>query len=237
MESLFHFVAPPSVCSYLPDRLARLEYEHVASLTPDEYLQLMERGWRRFGHTLFRPRCTACTACRSLRVVVERFRPNRSQRRARKANEAEVELRIGEPSVSRAKLKLYDRYHAFQTGARGWPQHPGKDPDSYIESFVFNPFPIEEWCYYLRGRLIGVAYVDPLPRGLSAIYSYYDPDERHRSPGTWNVLKIIEEAARRGLPHVYLGYYVAGCQSLEYKGNFVPNEILGPDGQWRPFRD
>jgi arginine-tRNA-protein transferase len=50
------------------------------------------------------------------------------------------------------------------------------------------------------------------------------------------VLCVIDEAARRRLPHVYLGYHVVGCRSLEYKARFVPNETLGPDGIWRPFR-
>ncbi len=236
MESLIRFTAPPSPCGYLHDRDWSLEYEHVASASAAEYMRRMREGWRRFGHTMFRPQCPACTACRSLRVVVERFRPDRSQRRARKANESAVELRVGEPRVTRSRLALYDRYHAYQSDLKGWPQHPAKDPDSYRESFVDNPFPIEEWCYYLGGALVGVGYVDVLPEGLSAIYFYYAPEQRQRSLGTWNVLRVIEEAGRRRLPHVYLGYYVDGCRSLEYKARFAPNETLGPDGAWRPFR-
>jgi arginine-tRNA-protein transferase len=236
MESLIRFTAPPSRCGYLPDRNWALEYEHVASASAAEYMRRMREGWRRFGHTLFRPQCPACTACRSLRVVVERFRPDRSQRRARQANEGDVELRIGEPRVTRSRLALYDRYHAFQSDLKGWPLHPAKDPDSYAESFVYNPFPVEEWCYSLGRDLVGVGYVDVLPEGLSAIYYYYEPALRERSLGTWNVLRLIEEARRRGLPHVYLGYFVAGCGSLEYKARFAPNETLGTDGVWRPFR-
>jgi arginine-tRNA-protein transferase len=236
MESLIRFTAPPSPCGYLPDRQWALEYEHVAAASAAEYMRRMREGWRRFGHTLFRPQCPACTACRSLRVVVERFRPDRSQRRARQANEGDVVLRVGQPRVTRSRLALYDRYHAFQTEFKGWPQHPAKDPESYAESFAYNPFPVEEWCYFLGGNLVGVGYVDVLPEGLSAIYFYYDPDQRRRSLGTWNVLRVIEEAARRRLPHVYLGYHVAGCRSLEYKARFAPNEALGPDGVWRPFR-
>ena len=164
------------------------------------------------------------------------LRPDRSQRRAAKANEGEVELRIGEPRVSRSRLALYDRYHAFQSELKGWPLHPAKDPQSYAESFVYNPFPVEEWSYWLGRELIGVGYVDVLPGGMSAIYFYYDPDLRQRSLGTWNVLRIIEEAARRKVPYVYLGYFVDGCRSLEYKARLSPNETLGPDGVWRTFR-
>ena len=46
---------------------------------------------------------------------------------------------------------------------------------------------------------------------------------------------MIESARERGLPHVYLGYYVEGCRSLEYKARFRPNEVIGPQGQWESF--
>jgi arginine-tRNA-protein transferase len=96
-----------------------------------------------------------------------------------------------------------------------------------------NPFRTEEWTYYLGRRLIAVAYVDALAEALSAIYCYYDPAEKARSLGTFNVLSLLASARERGLPHVYLGYYVAGCRSMEYKRNFRPNEVLRSDGTWR----
>jgi arginyl-tRNA--protein-N-Asp/Glu arginylyltransferase len=237
METLAHFYTPLSRCGYLPQEQWRLEYEIVAELSPDEYARRMAEGWRRFGHSLFRPQCPACAKCQSLRIPVSDFAPNRSQARNRRLNEGALQLRIGEPRMTRERLRLYDRFHAFQARLRGWPLHSPKDAASYAESFLHNPFPIEEWCYYLGNRLVGVGYVDPLPVGLSAIYFYYDPDLRARGLGVWNVLCVIEAAARRKAPHAYLGYYVAGCTSLEYKASFQPNEIRGSDGVWRPFRN
>ena len=262
MQSSFRYVAFPRICAYLPDRVAQMEYEYVSALSPGEYLTRMLAGWRRFGKVMFRPRCADCQECRAVRVRVADFRPDRSQRRARKANEGEVVLRIGAPSVSREKLALYDVYHASQAEEKGWPEHPVEDAASYAESYVYHPFPIEEWCYYVGEKLVGVGYVDPLPHppvaipadgaegrqplplvgasadvaGLSAIYFFYDPDERQRSLGTWNVLCLIDEVKRRGLPYLYLGYHVAGCRSLEYKANFRPNQVRGDDGVWRNFR-
>jgi arginine-tRNA-protein transferase len=233
MESVFRFIAPPSPCGYLPDQTWRLEYEQVASLSAAEYMARMSQGWRRFGEMLFRPRCPRCSACRSVRVLVDRFRPDRSQRRVRKLNEAQVRVQIGTPSVTRAKLELFDRYHTFQVFHKGWPLHEPKDADEYARSFVENPFPTQEWCYYVDDRLIGVGYVDDLPGGLSAIYFFYEPEERQRSLGTNNVLSIIEYAASRRIPHVYLGYFVAGCASMAYKVRFLPNQLLGTDGVWR----
>ncbi len=251
MEPLFRHVAPPTRCGYLPQQRWSLEYEYVAEMTPAEYLARMLDNWRRFGHMLFHPACPTCRACRSLRVVVPQFRPDRSQKRCRLANEGAIELRIGKPSVSRTKLALYDRYHAFQADRKGWPDHPPRDASSYAESFVHHPFPVEEWCYYLDGQLIGVGYVDVLTDapdpptagtsvspvgGFSAIYFFYDPRQRQRSLGTWNVLCLIEEAAKRRLPYVYLGYYVEGCGSMSYKARFVPNQLRDADGVWRDFR-
>jgi arginine-tRNA-protein transferase len=236
MESLFRYLSDPSPCGYLPDQIWRLEYEHVARLSPGEYQKRLLEGWRRFGMVLFRPCCSACSACRSLRVLVDRFRPDRSQRRVRKGNEGVVDLRIGSPTVNAARLTLYDRYHAFQAASQGWPAHPAKDPLDYAGSFVHNPFATEEWCYYVGDRLIGVGYVDAVPQGHSAIYFFYDPDERRRSLGTWNVLCLLEEAAARGIPHAYLGYHVAGCSSMAYKSAFKPNQIRGDDGRWHDFK-
>jgi arginine-tRNA-protein transferase len=237
MISLVRYETPLGSCGYLPDQTWRYDHELVATLTPDEYMDRLRQGWRHFGHLLFRPRCPACTACRSLRVDVAQFRPNRSQGRNQKLNEGAVQLAIGRPTLTREKLDLYDRFHAHQTVAKGWPGHEPKDPAEYRDTFVRNPFPVEEWRYTLAGRLVGVGYVDRLPGGLSLIYYVYDPAERNRGLGTWNVLSAISQAAESGLPYVYLGYFVADAPSLAYKANFAPNETLGADGVWRRFRD
>ena len=236
MESLFRYVSPASPCGYLPDRNWEMEYEYVLRMSPAAYMQRMLEGWRRFGFMLFRPQCPTCTACQALRVDALRFRPNRSQRRCRQANQGRIDLSIGRPVATQEKLELYDRFHAHQTRTKGWPRHDPKDAESFEQSFVDNPFPTEEWCYRLDGRLVGVGYVDSLPGGLSAIYFIHDPDHRRLGLGTWNVLCVLEEARSRALPHVYLGYYVAGCASMEYKSRFVPNQIREADGAWCDFR-
>jgi len=233
MESLFTFVSPPGACEYLPRQTWQIQYETVAQLTPAEYMERLRQGWRRFGYSMFRPACASCRMCQSLRVPVATFRSSRSQRRALNANLPTVRIVIGTPTASRAKLDLYARFHRYQHDAKGWPA-PERAADA-LASFIDNPFPTEEWCYYLGDRLIAVGYVDRLPEGLSAIYYFYDPAERHRSLGTFNVLSILAAARERELPHVYLGYYVEGCESLEYKGRFQPNEVLRPDGMWTAF--
>src|SRR5579871_4008151 len=82
MISLATFLAPLNTCGYLPDQEWQLEYEVMAQLTAEEYEARMKTGWRHFGHWLFHPKCPNCQACISLRIPVDQFEPNRSQRRA-----------------------------------------------------------------------------------------------------------------------------------------------------------
>jgi leucyl-tRNA---protein transferase len=231
MESRFTFVSAPGTCRYLPDQIWQIQYEAVEQVTREEYLERLTEGWRRFGYTLFRPVCASCRKCQSLRIPVGAFRPDRSQRRAWKANQGEVRIVVGTPAISEAKRALFAKFHEYQVETKGWlPQD-----EDVIESFVDNPFATEEWCYYQGNRLIAVGYVDCLPDALSAIYFYHDPFERQRSLGTFNVLAILEAARARRVSHVYLGYYVEGCRSLAYKARFRANEVLRPDGTWEAF--
>ena len=116
MQSLGTIVTPPHPCSYLPDRTATIRYDFLAEVAPAEYERLMHSNWRRFGYSIFRPECDGCTMCRSIRVDVAKFAPSQSQKRAGKANRADVTLTVGEPGVSDEKLELYDRYLALSPG-------------------------------------------------------------------------------------------------------------------------
>jgi len=232
MISLYRYQTPPGPCGYLPNETWQFEHEIVAVLSPAEYQQRLQEGWRRFGHLVFRPRCPTCRECRSLRIDVSRFRPNRAQRRNRKLNEGAVTLTMGSPKVTSEILELYDRYHAHQSVAKGWPEHLPKEPAEFQASFVENPFAVEEWQYRIDSRLVGVGYVDVVSEGLSAVYFFYDPNYRRRGLGTWNVLTAIERAQSLQLPFVYLGYFVAGSPSLAYKADFEPHQMLDNKGNW-----
>jgi arginine-tRNA-protein transferase len=229
MDPELTFISSPSECHYLPDRVAQMRF----ALTRDraDYMTWLKAGWRRFGPVMFRHDCPSCQRCQSIRVPVATFQTSRSQNRAWKANQKGVQIRISRPAASPEKLDLFRRFHVHAHRAKGWPLDPAQD----LSLFTRNPFPTEEWTYYLEAKLVGVGYVDALPEGLSAIYFFHDPVERRRSLGTFNILSMIAAARERGLPHVYLGYYVEGCRSLEYKGRFRPNEVLTAAGDWQRF--
>ena len=82
------------------------------------------------------------------------------------------------------------------------------------------------------GYLVGACLIDAMSDGVSAVYSFFDPDLKQRSLGTLMILKLIDTAYARGLPHVYLGYWVNGSRKMVYKDKFRPLEYY--DGKaWR----
>ena len=83
--------------------------------------------------------------------------------------------------------------------------------------------------------LMGCALTDVLRDGLSMVYSFFHPGENFRSLGTHMILDHIEQARARGLPYVYLGYWVRGSDKMDYKSRFHPLEALGPEG-WSQLR-
>jgi arginine-tRNA-protein transferase len=62
------------------------------------------------------------------------------------------------------------------------------------------------------------------------VYSFFDPEIGVRSLGTYMILDHIERAKRLNLPYVYLGYWVRGSRKMDYKGRFLPQQRLTPDG-------
>jgi arginine-tRNA-protein transferase len=197
----------------------------IPHLSPEAYQNLLSRGWRRFGWQFFRPACRACTKCRSLRILVDRFRPTRSQRRALRRNDY-IRIVVRAPTVSAEHLALYVAYHADMHERRGWASQD-ISAEQYIESFVQGGGGCAREFLYLEGdTLIGVGLVDVLPQALSSVYFFHDPRYRARGMGVFSLLKELEFAKSKGIPHQYLGYWNAECQSMSYKSQFCPHEIL-----------
>ena len=130
-------------------------------------------------------------------------------------------------------IRLYYRHHQARSDEVGWPEPEPGQSLFHLWSLADNPFPIERWCHYLDDELVAVCYVDPLTNGYSLVYSFYDPEMKERSLGTWMILSVIEAAKANKRPDIYLGYYVEGCRSMNYKINFNPCEIMDADGNWQ----
>jgi leucyl-tRNA---protein transferase len=213
-------------CPYLPDREARQVFVRPPEFPPGLYHAFLDLNYRRLGGLTYRPACAGCRECRSLRVLVDAFEPRRAQRRCRRRN-ADVTVVIGPPRPTEEKHALYRRYLESR--------HDGQMTGSLEEfrAFLYDAPPMTRELVYRAGeRLLGVGIADFEPRAVSAVYFYFDPDEAARAPGVLNVLHLIDECRHRGVPFLYLGYYVPGSPTMAYKAGYRPHEILGDDGRW-----
>ena len=218
----------------------------TSQLEPQEYESLMNRGYRKFGMACFRPVCEKCRECRPIRVLVDRFKPDRSQRRAWRDNQ-QLQVKLGAPRADELRVALYNRYHLAQALRKGWPLNE-TDAEEYALTFLtpdedrqpvakmpergVSSRPAVEISVWEGGALRALVLTDVTPNTVSAVYHYYDPDYLNRGLGTFCVLQAIELARRLERPWVYLGYYVAGCVSMAYKARFRPHEIMGEGGVW-----
>ena len=202
----------------------------VAKLSSLEYERKMDEGWRKFGAFLFRPVCRGCQECRPIRISTELFTPNRSQMRAMKRN-SDLRVLAGSPIVDETRLDLYRRYHASQSAHKGWPERDG-DPVDYAHNFIRNPIPAVEISIWEEDILRAVVLTDVTPNTVSAVYHFHDPDCRERSLGTFAILQTIALAEALNRQYVYLGYFVSGCGSMDYKSRYRPCEIMNADGSW-----
>jgi len=215
------FQSPPEPCSYLDDHVASNVYaDPFRSPTMDMYNALIQKGFRRSGDYLYRPHCQDCDKCISTRIMAECFAPNRSQQRTKKKNN---DL-ISSPESARYTDEYFDVYQRYLNS-----RHQGAGMDN-PERTDFERFLISEWCdtefltLRLDGQLLAVAVTDVVNSGLSAVYTYFDPDFEKRSLGTLSIIMQIEFAKKRNLDYVYLGYWIEESKKMNYKSFFKPQE-------------
>jgi arginine-tRNA-protein transferase len=134
MEELLHIVETPRRCSYLPHEVASLEVRGVASMSGDEYADLLARGYRRFGWQVFRPACPDCRKCVSVRLLPQEFEPSGSERRVLRKN-ARIRAELRPLFMTREHIELYNVYHRFQHEHRGWPLQQTA-PSAYRQEFL-----------------------------------------------------------------------------------------------------
>lgn len=227
------YLSPEHRCSYLDGQWATNAFvDPRMAMTAQTYSVLLHSGFRRSGPYVYRPMCNACQACQSARVPVAQFRPHRWQRRIRRHN-ADLVAAIRPAQFNPEHFALYQRYLLARHDDG---EMDPSDRSAYLH-FLTSPWMETRFVEFrLRRHLAAVAVMDLLPDGLSAVYTFFDPQLERRGLGTYAILWQIEEAHRRQLPYLYLGYWVENSPKMHYKIRFTPIEIYRRT-HWQHFAD
>ena len=223
LDSVRLLATLPHPCGYLDDQEATTVFvDPQIPVDQRLYSRLSELGFRRSGNYLYRPQCASCNACIPARIPVDLFMPNRNQRRCWRKNR-DLDVFHKRDIDGDEHYALYARY-IERRHADGEMYPPSRDQ---FYSFLNNPWGSTRYLEFrARERLVATAVTDILSGGVSAIYTFYDPDEEQRSLGSYSILYQIEWARRLGLPSLYLGYWIESCQKMAYKSQFQPLETL-----------
>ena len=216
-------------CGYFDDRLATTLFVDPSEImTSQTYNGLLDSGFRRSGQLIYKPHCKNCNACVPLRISSQKFKPSRSQQRVLNKNN-DVTQRIMVPQYLDEHYSLYKAYLRARHKNGGMEKHSTKEYRESMLSSGVNTVLIE---YRIKEKLICVSITDLVDDGLSAVYTYFDPDlSKHRSLGTFAILSQIYLAKSLQRSWLYMGYWIQDSQKMAYKSNFSASEIL-TNGEW-----
>ena len=229
LDALRFFQTPEHECNYLPDREASTVFvDPSAELNSLIYAQLALIGFRRSGRYLYRPRCKSCNACIPIRISAHDFIANRSQRRVQKANR-DLKITLCDNEFQKEHYELYERYLTSRHKDGGMDD---TTPEKYRGFLTCDWMDTRFVEFRLDNRLVCVAVTDFLHDGLSALYTFFDPQLQNRGLGTFAILWQIEAAKRFNKQWVYLGYWINESDKMAYKTRFKPYELF-INGYWQ----
>jgi arginyl-tRNA--protein-N-Asp/Glu arginylyltransferase len=229
-------------CPYLPGRYERSIAAELDGFAAQEvYDAACASGFRRSHGFIYRPACFECDACLPVRIVARDFVPRRSMTRVLKRN-ADLTGRLLPALATAEQFALFSRYQKSRHASAESKDEPGADDNGGMDRMTRNDYtamiedsPVDSNVVEYRslsGALHGAMLMDRVADGLSAVYSFFAPDEEARGLGSFMILDLVRRAQAEGLPYVYLGYLILETPKMSYKARFQPLEALGHDG-WK----
>ena len=229
LQRIQFYLTAPYDCSYLPGQQARSQVATPTHLIDGgAYSALIRAGFRRSGQFTYRPHCEACQACVPVRVEVDKFVPNRTQRRCLKRNH-HLAARFFPLDFKEEHYALYRAYLGSRHSGGGMDKD---GPDQYTQFLLSSNVDTVMVEFRDGETLVMVAVIDQVENGLSAVYTFFDPAREQDSLGVYGVLWQIELAKRLEISYLYLGYWIGESRKMAYKKQYGPLEGL-VDGRWQ----
>jgi arginine-tRNA-protein transferase len=222
------FATSPVACPYVPGRHERkLIVELDSPATARTYDDLSRAGFRRSHRFAYRPACRGCAACVPVRIAVASFRDTRWTRRIRNANR-DLSADFAPARATAGQFRLFLAYQHARHGDSEMATMSYRDYRAMVEDT-----PVRTEVAELRdgaGSLVAVSLIDRVDDGISAVYSFFDPQQKKRSLGSCSILRLVDECRRLAAPFVYLGYWIADSPKMAYKARFPALEQLTEAG-------
>lgn len=234
-RDLQFYMTMPTPCPYLPGRQERKLFTQIDPISGHDLTEyLTHSGFRRSQNVLYRPACETCNACRSLRVLVNDFTPTKSMKRVLSRNQ-DLRRIVQEPYATREQFALMQKYLLSRHADGGMAEMDFARYEMMVEDGASITDVVE---YRLPDdTLIAAVLIDHLSDGMSMVYSFFDPEQSHRSLGNYMILDHIQRCKDDVMPTLYLGYWVENSQKMDYKARYKPHQILGLMGWYNPEDD
>lgn len=212
-------------CPYGRPFTAVYRQAHCGSLPARTMELFLAAGFRRNGNYLYTMVCPDCHSCVPIRLEPVKFRANRNQKRVLARN-GDLTMRIVPLQITSQKLTLCDAFLQAR-----FPNKTSSALDYYAGFFINSLGNTYELEFRHGEALVGVSIIDLYAEAINCVYFYFDPRAAKRSPGTYNILAVIDYALSHQIHYVYLGYWIKEVKAMRYKANFNPH-FLFHKGQW-----
>lgn len=177
LQRLQFYLTAPFACGYLEGREAQSLMATPHHLIDTKlYNHLINYGFRRSGKYAYRPHCENCNACVPVRLLVDEFKPNRSQRRAFKQHQ-NLDITILPLTFSLEHYALYSAYQSARHTGGGMDQGTADHYHDFLVQSNVDSKMIEFRSKepHEFGKLKMVSVVDIVQDGISAVYTFLKP--------------------------------------------------------------
>ena len=214
-------------CAYLENR-AEQRLAADISEAPHLHDQLAESGFRRVENWVYRPVCSSCNACIPIRVNAQKFSMSKNIKRIitknRHIQKCHLDNNADEEAYELFKNYLNSRHNDGQMATMSFSEFHSMIHNSPIDTFMIK---------YRDGNdeLIACILMDSQRDGLSAVYSFFNPNQEKQSIGTFLILDSILLTKELSKKWLYLGYLVKNSPKMAYKARFKPYQLY-VNGKW-----